>query len=58
MTEAARIIEPPVASLLMRVESPGLDTLTPERVHTERMPLEIIAACAAQDERRFAPRPV
>ena len=58
MAGAAPIVEPPAASLLMRIESPGFDTAAPERLHAERMPPGILAACGAQAERRFAPRPV
>ncbi len=52
------LIDPPAASLLMQVESPGFETTAPDRVHAERIPPGIAAACNAQDLRRFASRPV
>ena len=52
------MIDPPAGSLLMRVESPGFATMPPERLHPHRMPPAIAAACAAQDQRWFPPRPV
>ena len=52
------MIDPPAGSLLMRVESPGFETTPPDRGHPHRMPPAIAAACAAQDQRRFPPRPV
>ena len=58
MNEAVAIIEPEAASMLMQIESPGLETVAPDIVHAERIPPEIAVACGAQRERRFAARPI
>ena len=42
----------------MRLQSPGFETTAPDRLHAERMPSGIVAACHAQTVRRFMPRPV
>ena len=58
MTGPVTIVEPPASSLLMQVDSPGFATVAPERVHAERMPAGIRAACGAQEQRWFPPCPV
>lgn len=42
----------------MQLQSPGFETTAPDRLHAERMPPGIVAACHAQTVRRFMPRPV
>ncbi len=58
MAGSVAVIEPPPTSLLMQIESPGFPTAPPERAHAERMPAGILAACEAQEQRWFTPRPV
>ena len=42
----------------MQLQSPGFETNAPDRLHAERMPPGIVAACQAQTIRRFVPQPV
>ncbi len=42
----------------MQLQSPSFETTAPDRLHAERMPPGIVAACHAQTVRRFMPRPV
>ncbi len=52
------VLDPPDSALLMRITSPGFEATPPDIVHPERIPPDIWAACAAQRQPVFAPRPV
>ena len=52
------LIDPPSASLLFETQSPSYDAPPPEIRYAERIPADIAAACGAQRQGHFEPRPV
>ena len=52
------LLDPPDSALLMRIASPGFEATAPDIVNPERIPPDIWAACGAQRQSVFPPRPV
>ena len=57
-TETPRVVESDAATVLIRGRSPGFTTQPPELVDGELIPPDVRRACAAWDQRAFAPRDI